>query len=102
MEIYIRLDTENCGTSWYRHDKNSGCGSYLCAGKDLETVDLLGYEYMRGSAAKSWKEVKQWTKDARMLANVDGMGRTHVSYWKWSRGHLVQAKMPRKKAQATA
>lgn len=96
MEIYIRLDTENCGTSWYRHDKDTGCGSYLNAGKDLEATDPLGYGYMRGSAAKSWKEAKAWTKDARMLANFDGMGRTHASYWKWSRGRLVRAKMPTK------
>lgn len=92
MEIYIRVDTENCGTSWYRHEKDTGCGSYLDAGKDLEAVDLMGYEYMRGSAAKSYKEVKRWTKDARALANFDGMGRTKVTYWKWSRGKLVQVK----------
>ena len=95
MEIYIRIDTENCGQSWYVH-QHDGTGSYLNAGNSLETTNLLGYECMRGSAAKSWKEAKKWAKDARMLANVDGMGQTKVSFWKWYNGKCVKVKPPTK------
>jgi hypothetical protein len=99
MEIYIKVETENAGTSWYVNEKDSSTGSYLAAGEELEAVNSYGYEYMRGSAAKSWSEAKSWAKDARMLANADGMGKTKVTFWKWQQGKLVQVKAPSLKAK---
>lgn len=96
MKIYVKVNTENCGLSWYVHE-HDGCGSYLAAGDSLETTNLLGYECMRGSAAKSWEEAKHWAKDARMLANFDGMGKTHITFWTFRRGKLVCIKAPKKK-----
>lgn len=98
MKIYVKVNTENCGPSWYVHERDSdGCGSYLSAGDKLEAAGTLGYEYLRGSAAKSWTEAKQWAKNARMLANFDGMGKTHITFWTFRRGGYVRIQAPKKK-----
>ena len=90
MRIYVKVDTENAGASWYVNERDSATGSYLNA----EAVDSNGCEPMCGSAAKSWSEARQWAKDARMLANFDGMGKAKVTFWKLQQGKLVQAKQP--------
>ena len=93
MEVYVKVHTENMGPSWYVHE-HDGCGSYLNPGDQLETTDLLGYECIRGTAAKNWKEAKRWAKEARRLANFDGLGKTKVTFWKWHRGKCVKTQCP--------
>ena len=95
MEIYLKVESENEGTNWYVDEKDCSCGSYLARGKELEATNDCGYEYMRGSAASSWKEMRSWVKTAKMLANWDSFGKIKLTFWKWQRGKLVRVKAPK-------
>ena len=96
MEVYVRVDTENFGRNWYVH-AHDACGSYLNPGDELDTTNRLGYECMRGTAAKSWKEAKCWANDAKLIARAAGAGKVKVTFWKWHRGKCIKTQCPSRK-----
>ena len=99
MEIYIKIEPKDeCayGNGWYVDETESGCGSFINDGNDLEGVDKFGNYVIRGSAAKSWREAKTWAKVARMMTDWD-YGPCRITFWSWRRGKLVKVVAPKKK-----
>lgn len=100
MEIYIKIEPkEDCcyGNGWYVDESESGCGSFINDGDEIDGPNKFGDYVIRGSAAKSWREAKSWAKIARFLTNSDYGCPCRITFWSWRRGKFVKVKMPKAK-----
>lgn len=95
MEIYVKIEPlEDCfyGPGWWADENDTGCGSCIIDGDDLENKE----GNLRGSAAKSWAEAKLWADTARDIAFHAGYGKVRITFWQFKNGKYVKVKPPTK------
>ena len=95
MQIYVRVHSDDDGTTaWWNHDKDSH-ESYLMNGRELWCFDGPYGDYCRGTPFSSVKEAKREARDAVRTAAHDGDVDPKATFWRWAGGKLVQTKFTR-------
>lgn len=91
MEIYVQIYSSDSNTyAWYTDDID---GQYLISGKELWCFDSPYGEYCRGTAFKNIRDAKAAGKNAKHLANWQGLLDIKVLYWKVSGNKLINIKL---------
>lgn len=96
MEIYVQVHSRDDGScAWYNETETE---TYLMDGKDLWCIagpNDYHDDYMRGTPFSTVAKAKRAAREAKDLAQWDGMVDVEVRFWRSVGGDLVLTKFTR-------